>query len=482
MGQLSFTFPDDLSRSARRCLERACVTGGYDLSPMPTRRRVEGSRLTLTRDVSESGYLTTPWPLGANGCPVLMSSTLRERPEPYHLLIELARGKLNQVRCQLADWMSVGFEPEEADTADLARIVKRFGRAVLSPTDAESTASLPSVIGGAQEVGERFTRQFSEQLMRSRVQDDGKPDTRFGTRLTRMPSPEGAAAYLDAFNAVRLVPDWRAIEPTEAKCRWDEFDAMVAWAVDAGLNVSIGPLIDLTTGPFPGWLSQWEGDLPSLAAFMCDFVETIITRYRDRVPVWEVFTGFNHADVFGLYEDDRLRLGARLLEAARLAAPDATLVMGLSLPWGDYLTSEDMTYSPLVFADTLLRGGFTVGGLDLELLCGDAPRASQPRTILDTYRLLDLYALLGIPLELSLGCVPATAPPVGETPLGAIPPGWVTGTTYLAMSVTQVSAVYWDTWSADEPARVPGTALWTGDGPAGGTLSELRDLGKEHLR
>lgn len=458
------------------------MTGGYDLSPMPTRRRLEGNRLSLTRDVSESGYLTTAWPLPGAGCPVLMSSTLRERIDPYHLLTELARGKLNQVRCQLSDWVSVGFEPAEEESKRLAALVSRFGSAVLDPTQPDVNRFLPEVIAGAQSVGEQFTRQFAEQLMRSRVTDDGKPDTLFGTRLTRIPTGAEATAYLDSFNAVRLVPNWKRIEPSEAKCQWDEFDALVDWATDAGLAVSIGPLIDLTFGPFPDWLSQWEGDLPSLAAFMCDFVETIITRYRDRVSVWQIFAGFNHSDVFGLYEDDRLRLGARLLEAARLAAHDATLVMGLSVPWGDYLTSEDMTYSPLVFADTLLRGGFAVGGLDLELLCGEGPRTSQPRTLLDTYRLLDLFALLGIPLELSIGCQVAANGGGPEPAIGTVPPDWVTGTSYLAMSVTQVSGVYWDSWADDEPVRFPGTAIWSKDAAIGSTLAELRSLGKENLR
>lgn len=462
------------------------MTGGYDLAPMPTRRRLDSTRLTLTRDVNESGYLTTCWPLPSNGCPVLLSATLRERQEPYHLLTELARGKLNQVRCQLADWISVGFEPEEDETQRLAALVSQFGQAVLNPADSPLLQQLPAIIAGAQEVGERFTFHFSEQLMRSRLAEEGKPDTRYGTRLGRMLPEDQASAFLDAFNSVRLVPNWREIEPTEAKCQWDEFDALVEWAVDAGLAVSIGPLIDLTHGPFPEWLSQWEGDLPSLAAFMCDFVETIITRYRDRVQTWEIFSGFNHADVFGLYEDDRLRLGARLLEAARLAAPDATLVMGLSLPWGDYLTSEDMTYSPLVFADTLLRGGFSVGGLNLELLCGDGPRTSHPRTLLDTYRLLDLFALLGIPLELTLGCV---VPPEGalegggeEPAIGTCPPGWVTGTSFLALSVSQVSAVYWDCWAENQPIRLPGSALWVDGKPVGGLFQDLRELGKAHLR
>lgn len=483
MGQLAFLLPDDLGRTARRCLDRACVTGGYDLAPMPTRRRLEGNRFNLTRDVSESGYLTAPWPVVNVGCPVVMSSTLRERPEAYHLLLELTRGKLNQVRCQLSDWELVGFEPHAADKATLNALVKRFGGAVLEPTAEGVPVLLGEVLTGAHCVGDRLTHQFAEQLMQSRIADDGKPDTRYGARVTGPLSDEEKAAYAASFNAVRIVPNWSRIEPSEAKCDWDEVDALVDWALDAGLHVSIGPLVDLTAGPFPEWLTQWEGDLPSLAAFMCDFVETIVTRYKDRINVWQVFAGFNHADVFGLYEDDRLRLAARLLESTRLADPDGSASIGLSVPWGDYLTSEDMTYSPLVFADTLMRGGYTLSGIELEMLCGEGPRASQPRTLLDSYRLLDLFALLGIPLELAIGtALGKPAVDLADPPPGTCPPNWATDTAFFGLSVSQVSSIYWDAWSAAGASRLPGSALWANGAAVGDTLEKLATLGREWLR
>ena len=43
---------------------------------------------------------------------VLMTSTATviERPQPYHLALELARGKVNQVRGQAADWLQGGLQ------------------------------------------------------------------------------------------------------------------------------------------------------------------------------------------------------------------------------------------------------------------------------------------------------------------------------------------------------------------------------------
>ena len=60
--------------------------------------------IRMTKD--EGGvWSATVGPLGAL---VTATSTLRERAEPYNLLLELARGKLNQVRSQSAEWIEDG--------------------------------------------------------------------------------------------------------------------------------------------------------------------------------------------------------------------------------------------------------------------------------------------------------------------------------------------------------------------------------------
>src|SRR5207302_3590492 len=89
-------------------LHRACIAGGPDSMPWPTEARLENSRLTLRRSVDESGYLAIPWQIAEAGLLMATSATLMERPEPYDLAIELARGKVNQVRCQAWDWQAGG--------------------------------------------------------------------------------------------------------------------------------------------------------------------------------------------------------------------------------------------------------------------------------------------------------------------------------------------------------------------------------------
>src|SRR5690242_11222764 len=104
MGVLTFDLPASLTPAALRELERSCVAGGPDTMPWPTEVQVNPGRLTLRRSVDESGFLVAPWEVEGAGRLMGTTATLMERPSPYNFLVELARGKVNQVRCQAADW------------------------------------------------------------------------------------------------------------------------------------------------------------------------------------------------------------------------------------------------------------------------------------------------------------------------------------------------------------------------------------------
>ena len=215
-------------------------------------------------------------------------------------------------------------------------------------------------------------------MLATRHQEEGKLGTRLAARLTR-PAGHLEAECRRSFNAVQLGLVWREIEPAESRYDWAAADAVVAAARGAGMPVTAGPVIDISPGMLPDWAAGWNGDLPTLAAFMCDFLETAIARYKGDVRRWVVCGGFNHADGLGLGDDDRLRLAARLFESASHIDPELDLVLSIAQPWGDYLVNDDQTISPLAFADDLIRTGLRVSAVELELRTGCVPRGSLPR-------------------------------------------------------------------------------------------------------
>lgn len=462
MGPFHFDLPPDLPPAGRAATASGWLINGYDHTPVMAARTVSNARLSLVRDETESSHLAAAWPT-ADGPRTVTTATLRPRPEPYQLLVELARGAVNRVRTFAAELATVNVALPPSLAAELAAVSRSFGRTVLGTSDDPSDHP-EAVMAAAGRVADGLAALLSEERFRTRAQR-GPLETRFGCRVSRPLAPTDAAIYAATFNAVRLVPDWAAIEPTEAGFNWATLDPLVHWASDAGLAVSIGPIIDVADGTFPDWLRSWAGDVPTLTAFLSDFVATVVARYRQRCRVWQLLNGFNHANALGLGEDDRVKLAARLLETAREVDPDGTWLIGLAQPWGDYLAKPGHAYSPFVLVDTLLRAGFDLGGLELEILSGSSARCSPPRDALDVVQLLESYDTLGVPLDIALGrpLPDLAAVALAETCLAA----------------PTVRAVHWDSFLVDDPAtRVPGSSLLA----APDTLAGFRQVRATRLK
>lgn len=494
MGSTTFLLPNPVPPAAESLLRLASLAGGYDQTPTPTAVRVEADRLVLTRESSESGYLVVPWPVGAGGAVVTTSATIRERPEPYRLLTELARGKLNQVRTQLGEWRDIGLQTPGDFDADLTELTRLFGQAVLD-SDGAADAAASRVLDRGYVLADRLVRFYLDQMFATRHQDEGKLGSLLTARTPAPIAPPLVAEYRRAFSAVRVGVRWADIEPEESRYNWERLDAAVESAEELGLQVVFGPVIDLSPGMLPAWAEGWRGDLPTLAAFMCDYLETIVARYKDRVRRWVVCGGFNHADGLGLSDDDRLRLAARLFEAAGPIDPDLDFALGVAQPFGDYLVSGDQTISPLAFADDLIRAGARIGGIELELRFGSLPRGSFPRDLLDASRLLDLFSILGPPLDVLLSYPAGAGPDAAAQAHGEVlwspawrgPPTpetqaeWGMSFVALALCKPQVRSVTWDHWADAEPHLTPNGGLIAVSGRANPLLGRLQGLRAAHL-
>src|SRR5262249_12338945 len=130
MGTMTFQLPAGLPADAVRELERTCIVGGPDNMPWPTEVLLRNGRLTVRRAVDESGNLVVPWSVEERGLLLGTPATWMERQALYALVTERARGKVTQVRNQVADWRVGGLQlpPDlQQQTQELSLL---FGRAV----------------------------------------------------------------------------------------------------------------------------------------------------------------------------------------------------------------------------------------------------------------------------------------------------------------------------------------------------------------
>jgi hypothetical protein len=496
MGTISFLLPSTLSATATRSLERACMAGGPDNMPWPTEVRIESGRLVLRRTVDESGYLVVPWHIAGAGLLMGTSATLMERAPPYHLVMELARGKVNQVRMQAWDWQAGGLQLSSLLSQVLRDACATFGNAVaLTPSDKASEKAQEALTLAYAAAGQ-LVSSYEELMFQVRHERQPRLDTLLGCRLGgAVPDDEAAAALTEACTAVSVPLSWSDVEPEEAgACRWESSDALVDWACAQGWVVTAGPLLDFSSARLPGWLWLYERDLTSLAGFMAGYVQAAVRRYRGKIRRWQLTSASNCASVLSLGEEELLWLTVHLIEAARKVDPALELVVGIAQPWGEYMAAEDRIYSPFIFADNLIRTGLNLSAIDLEMVMGVSPRGSYCRDLLETSRLIDLYALLGVPLRVTLGYPSSQGPdpdadpdyrldaghwrqPISET----LQADWTEAFARLALCKPSVQAVQWTQLSDAEPHQFPHCGLVNSKGTPKPAFERLKLLRSKHL-
>jgi hypothetical protein len=495
-GLLRFLLPASAGVTESRA-QRAYLAGP-DQVPWPCRIRLDDGQLVVERQVSDSGKFHIPWPVEGHGEVVLSTATLMECDRPYHLPVELARGKVNQVRNQIAEWQSIGLLVPDKVDAVLKRALGHLALAVTTQHDPQVAAEhAERAIVAAVDAADLLVACYCEQALASRHRGTARLRTLLGAPLgAGLLDPPAAAAFLKAFNSAIVPMAWRQVEAAEGHRQWEISDRQIEWCEAQGLKVVSGPLVQLDRLALPDWLCLWEGDFRSIHSFVSDYVQAAVTRYRGRVHVWQCAARMNVPDALSLTEEQRLQLTVRAIEAARQADPTTPLSVSFDQPWAEYMSKSAPDLSPLHFADALVRAGLELGAVGLEINMGYQPGGSYLRDRLECSRLLDLWSYLGLPLHLLLlvpggqaaaatGAASPSRPAPAEAGLSG---GWTADSQaawikhYLPMMVAKpaVQAIFWNQFE-DEASEFPHAGLFdrrAGPKPALAALAVLR---KKHL-
>ncbi|MGQ9574756.1 MAG: endo-1,4-beta-xylanase [Thermoguttaceae bacterium] len=444
---------------------------GPDRIPWKTRVRWSQGELWLERSVSESGALSIPWPVEGRGLITLSTGTLSEGPQPYHLPLELARGKVGQVRNQQAEWELMGIQTPEAAAEKCTQAVRLLSKAAVGERGSARAAELAEqCLRVAVRAGEILVQGYTEQALASRRRQSPRLPVLFGAELGSSAfSAEAGARYLETFNAALVPMLWREIEATEGGYFWDLCDRQVAWCRTHGLAICAGPLLRFDARSIPDWLHLCDGDFESLLSFASEFIEAVVRRYRGQVEVWLAAGGMNTAELLSLNEEEKIRLTAQAIELARSCDPDAQVFVSFDQPWGEYLGRKEQDFPPLHFADVLLRAGLGLTGLELQINLGYSCETTLPRDLLDFSQGLDYWSCLEVPLLVRLGVPSASVPDPLAQRRGALPAEdftpasqrtWIARYVPLLLAKPAVQGVFWGQLCDSEPHEYPHAGLF----------------------
>jgi hypothetical protein len=443
--------------------------------------------LLIKRAEFDSANLFVPWPVEGHGVVTLSTCSLMERDEPYHLPLELARGKVSQLRNQIAEWQSLGLIVTRDIFDGVRAAIDALRGAMRRPHNSAEAAeaannSLRLSLDATVRLGHCYTGQAS--IVRSRATD--LPKTLLGAELGGgvLDDPT-AMSFASTFGAARVPLPWREIESSEGVRSWGLVDRQIAWCKANGLTVCAGPLLQFDPRSLPDWLYLFEGDFESLVSATNEFAEAAVTRYRDQVDVWICGSRANTADILDLSEEEIVRLSAELIERTKSLAEQSQIVISFDQPWVEYAARHQVDVPPLHFADLLIRADLGLSGLMLEINMGYHPGGTFPRDLVEFSRQLDLWSVLGVPIYISL-CVPSSNAPdplarrqvkclVGGGP-AVSQEAWVDDFIPLILAKPYVRGVFWNQLSDRWPHEFPNGGIFDRQGRPKASLASRASL------
>ncbi|MEX2113914.1 MAG: endo-1,4-beta-xylanase [Pirellulales bacterium] len=494
MGVMKFLVPrrDDFALDA---VERAYMAG---LDEIPWRARIHWSDdgLSVERAEADSGNLFVPCLVDGRGELVLSTACLMERPLPYHLHVELARGTLNRLRNQIATWEGMGMRVPEAVRKLVHVASEQFAGAATRQDDpAVAAAGAMEATRSALEAIDALAAAFADQALATRHQA-GKINALFGVNLGwSKPSPAVTAAILPAINTAVVPLSWRAIEGTEGQRDWSLCDAQIEWCRAHNLKICSGPLLQVDKWSLPDWMYLWgEGDEDSFRKCVAEHVDAVVDRYRGKVQLWQCAARLNLNNDFDQGEEERLRLAVLTVELIRRMDARTPIVLTLDQPWGSYMGREDYDLSPLHFADALVRAQLGIAGIGLEINFGYVPHGSEARDVVEFGRQIDRFGSLGLPLLISLVVpgegsgdaaarlkdqAPGFAAP--GSPAGEAQRAWAERYVPLLLTKQPVQGILWNQLSDSQPHLFAHGGLFDAKDRAKPIVEQLAKLRREHL-
>ena len=491
MGLMRFVSPSGCP--PKESVQQAYLAG-YDRIPWRVRIQLVEDEILVERENCDSGNLYIPWNVNGHGRVTLATASLMERHEAYHLPVELARGKLSQLRNQMAEWELSGVQIPDRIRQLTAEAMQCFAEATCRQSSEDvAAAAAAETLRLAMDAGHALAEAYSSQALAAIRNElpDGL-NTFVGAGLgTTLLDENTSARFLETFNAACVPFVWREIEAAQGCFYWDIADRQVEWCQRQGLKVCAGPLLIFDPWQLPEWLSDFDGDFEGVVACMTNFIRAVVGRYQDKVHVWICAARMNTSEGLSLTEHERIRLTARAVEVTQALAPNAERLVSYDQPWGEYMSRSSADFSPLHFADALVRARLGLTGLAIEMNVGYQPGGTPARDPLDTSRHLDYWSMLGVPIYVTL-TVPSSSDP---DPLarrhttvqtGDCSPDcqteWVNSYIPLFLAKPYVRGVLWNQLRDSEPHDFPHGGLFDSRRKPKPAVESLAEIRKAHLK
>ncbi|MCP4589787.1 MAG: hypothetical protein GY842_03505 [bacterium] len=468
---------------------------GSDGVPLRAELELRDRQIICRKRATGPAALSILWPAGSSGRLLMATTRLQERERPYILEVELLRGRLMRLAQKREEWVlaDCAYSAEERTEIDACRetLIEAL------KTDDPATAARIAQDGLERSValGEQLAANKAQVLIERRRQVGGFTRRVFGCRVDPLCADDKVCTKLaGAFDFAVLPIPWKTVEPHEQEHNWAALDACVERLAKERLPIKGSDLVCFTEACIPDWLYIWEHDFETIRELLYAHLARVIDRYGSFIQVWDVISGIHAASCFAFNFEQLMELTRMAATTFRQLAPQATTVVNLVSPWGEYYARNQRTIPPLLYADMVVQSGIDFDAFGLSLFFGMGTDGMYTRDLFQISTMLDRFAVLGKPLHITTLQVPSCAegepndawkgqmsPRAGGTwhaPWDEdVQADWVRGIYEIALSKPFVDTVTWRNLTDRDPHYLPGGGLLRTDlspKPAFDSLQELR--------
>jgi hypothetical protein len=488
MGELRFEFPH-AERMDPRVWDSAYITGIEGI-PWQCHHHLDGDQFSIGRNIDESGKLNIVWPTNVAGNLCLNTTSLRISESAYSLPVELARGTVSRLNNQMAEWQRMGLRLPDAVVSLSQDALHTLLRALTArPDDSERMQWAQRTIDLAVDAAFQLTSAFADQALEARRASEGRLATLFGVALQPGVKLDSIGQMLSsAFNMFAIRADLGSVESASGRTDFSAFDQQIDWATRLQKKICVGPLVNFRRGSLPRWMVLLDEGFERFLADACQHARTVVERYRGRVHLWNCAAGLNTPSEVDWNDEEILRMAVALIETVRQTDERTPVLLTVDQPWSEYLRDDADGISPLHFADALIRAELGLSGIALELNFDLWPEGSLPRDPMEISRLIDRWAMLGLPLMVVLTTPTDDASggshrvsgwsTAGLGKPGLVPPEMILR---LLLSKPSVHAVSWNCLSDQIPSAADSSGLWDKQGRMKPLMNNMLQLRRSFL-
>lgn len=421
---------------------------------------------------------------GPAGKIVLRTCQLPPRDEPYVLTVELARHRLMLYLAKCEEWQMFELTGEHPANVLWEQARRIFIQAMVAKTPEAANAAASEVLPIAIEASERLAMAHAEILLHRRYATGGASPAALAVKVWPGRFGKGLASLIkEHFQLIALPMPWASMSPAQGVIDFDATDRWMQWAVDAGMRVLAGPVIDCSADALPEWVRTKATRYEDLRDICYEHLERVVARYRGGVAMWNLMAGVNTNSNLKLTQEqmiDLVRMGCLLVRQYRKGA---RVMVELVQPWSEQVGTLGQGLSTEVFLEQLNNEGVHLDALGVRLLVGQSTGGMLCRDLMEVSCLLDRFVHQERPIIISpAGAPSSTIDDAGghwQTPWDERRQAkWLTQMATMALSKPFVESVTWCDLYDYDGMVLPTAGLLTQEGTPRQVFHRLASLRK----